>query len=141
MVSDLYGFKTGPLPARRVALETVFSTSMVPHESSYLGEYDQLRLASGARLRLQPNRDPDDPAALAEEDFPEHAVLLYVEAKEDADELRDRLLAGIHGVEFLQRETVTPDRRFLRIRRKAGRDVVVLEKRLEAAVPAAVRGG
>lgn len=137
MPSDLYGFKTGDIPGRRAELEAVFAAPMEPHESSYLGEYDLLRLDSGARLRLQANRDAEDGSALAEDDFPEHSLLIYVESKDQADELREQLLDRVSGIEFLRREMVTADRRFLRIRSIGGKDVVVFEKRLDAA-PAAV---
>jgi len=40
------------------------------------------------------------------------SVLLYVEGQNRADELRQMLIQAIDGVEFLQREICTPDKRF-----------------------------
>lgn len=139
MALDLYGFKTGDLASRRAEIDTLFVATMEPQLNTYTGEYHGLRLATGVNLNLQRNRRPTDASALAEEEFPGHPVLLYVESTGQADKLRELLLRSLEGIEFLRREIVTEDGRFLRILRKAGRDFVVLEKRLEAAMPAFVQ--
>ena len=89
----------------------------------------KVELPGGERLSLQKNYDAEE-QEWAEEDFQAMAVLLYVEGQDRADELRQMLIRAVEGIEFLQREICTPDRRFLRIRDEGGRDVVVFEKDL-----------
>jgi hypothetical protein len=129
--TDLYGFRADDIQAHRSRLERLFGLPMEIHESSYVPEeeYYSLRLPGGERLSLQKNYDAEE-QEWAEEDFKTMAVLLYVEGQDRADELRQTLIPGIAGIEFLQREICTPDRRFLRIRDENGRDVVVFEQDL-----------
>ena len=99
----------------------------------------RLKLPSGERLSLQANRD-EEAGEWAEEDFPTMVVLLSVEGHDQRDELRQRLVSSLAGIEFLQREICTSDRRFLRIRNESGRDVVIFEKDLTDDVVALPRG-
>jgi len=130
-MTDLYGFRAGEIQAHRARLERLFSRPMEIHESSYVleEEYYLLNLPGGERLKLQQNHDAAE-GDWAEDDFKEMAVLLFVEARDRAEELRRMLIPGVEGIEFLQRELCTSDRRFLRIRSVGGRDTVVLEKDL-----------
>ncbi len=129
MASDLYGFREGDISAARSQLENMFLFPMDPHESSFVsnGEYYAMTLPGGITLSLRSNFDERE-GEWAEEDFQAFPILLYVEAKEQGDEVRRQLARAIQGIQFLQREVCTPDRRFLRIRCQDGRDVVVLEK-------------
>src|SRR5262245_31880299 len=120
--TDLYGFRTDDIHAHRSRIEHLFGLPMEIHESSYVAEeeYYSLKLPGGERLSLQKNYDAEE-QEWAEEDFKTMAVLLYVEGQDRADELRQTLIPAIAGIEFLQREICTPDRRFLRIRDEGGR--------------------
>jgi hypothetical protein len=130
-MSELYGFKDADLHSVRAQVERVFGLPMEVHESSYVprAEYYGLKLPSGERLSLQANHD-EETGDWAEEDFPTMVVLLSVEGHDHRDELRQKLVSSLAGIEFLQREVCTCDRRFLRIRNESGRDVVVFEKNL-----------
>jgi hypothetical protein len=138
--SDLYGFRSDDIEAIRSRIEALFGLPMEAHESSYIPaeEYYRLELPGGERLSLQKNYDAAE-QQWVEEDFSAMAVLLYVEAQDRADELRQRLVPSLEGIEFLQREVCTPERRFIRIRNVGGQDVVVFEKDL-ADTDVLVRG-
>ncbi|MBV9124912.1 MAG: hypothetical protein JO112_16280 [Planctomycetes bacterium] len=131
VASDLYGFHEADPAAVRLQLEQLFRTPMEPRESSYVsnGEYYALTLPDETSLSLRTNYDEQE-KEWAEPDFQAFPILLYVEAKDKGDVLRDKLTSVIGGIRFLQREVCTPDCRFLRIRREADKDVVVFEKDL-----------
>jgi len=140
-MSDLYGFKEADIHSVRAQIESLFGLPMEVHESSYVpkAEYYELKLPSGERLSLQTNHD-EEAGEWAEEDFPTMVVLLAVGARDQSDELRQTLVRSLAGIEFLQREVCTSDRRFLRIRNDSGRDVVIFEKDLTDDVVALPRG-
>jgi hypothetical protein len=140
-ISDLYGFKEADIHSVRAQIEGLFGLPMEVHESSYVprAEYYELKLPSGERLSLQANHD-EEAGEWAEEDFPTMVVLLTVEGRDQNDELRQTLVRSLAGIEFLQREVCTSDRRFLRIRNDSGRDVVIFEKDLTDDVVALPRG-
>jgi len=129
--TDLYGFKSVDIHACRDRLEGLFGQEMEVHESSYFPgeEYYLLKLPGGERLSLQLNYDEHE-QEWAEDDFRAMSTLLHVEGQDRADELRKTLVDSLGDIEFLQRETVTADGRFLRIRNEGGEDVVVFEMNL-----------
>lgn len=97
---ELWGFHGDDIEAVREEVERALGVTMRLHESESIGPYFHGRLAEPeADLTLRPNLDPDadedtDPdEALAEPDFPDHGVLLYVEHPAEAVPATGKLAA------------------------------------------------
>jgi len=105
---DLYGSRTltaGELSAR---LAESLGLQFEERESLYRGVYHHARDPAGEEFEVQPNDVPGDDGGTEPMDdrFADYAVLLYVNAVERGDELRD-LLDRVPGLVFLRRDTVT----------------------------------
>ena len=99
---ELWGFHTDDVEDARAAVERVLGVRMALHESDSIGPYYFAEFcAPHGELTLRPNKDPDvdedeveDPEdALAEPDFPDHGVLLYVDWHTSAHECREKMKA------------------------------------------------
>ncbi|HVL94766.1 MAG TPA: hypothetical protein VM266_02795 [Solirubrobacteraceae bacterium] len=89
-VFDLYGIRHETIEAAREAVERALGVTLVPHESSYLGEYYRAGGAAGEELVLQPNFHEGEREFLE----PEHRdspFLLYVNHARTPEETRAKL--------------------------------------------------
>lgn len=102
---ELWGFRSDDVDGLREELEGRLGVGFQLHESETIGPYYFAPLDDPeAELILRPNLDPDfdeeadDPDdALAEPDFAEFGVLLYVERKAEGAP-GDGRLAGLEGL-------------------------------------------
>ena len=94
----LYGFAKGTLSEIAMQLERAFGLKLELHESQmYGGDYCRYE-ADGEQIILQSNRDHGD---IAEEDFPDIPILLWIASRKRTREELDEL--------------VGPDARLLRL--------------------------
>ena len=107
---ELWGFYTDDVDSARAMVERALGIVMELHESDTIGPYYFAAFcAPHAELTLRPNLDPDvdedeieEPEdALAEPDFPDHGVLLYVDWHTDAHECRERFRALASDAQLL----------------------------------------
>ena len=103
-MSRLYGFTGSDLEKARGILEAVTGTRMVPHESLYRGGDYYLLKEAGAELILQRNYDclDDD---LAESDFPDAAILVYLAGEDRAEEIAEQIRTGAPEAQLLRHLT------------------------------------
>jgi len=97
---ELWGFRGDDVEAARELLERMLQVEMTLFESETIGPYFFARFCEPhAELTLRPNFDPDwdgdpeDDEALAEPDFPDFGVLLYVDWNTEGHSCRERLQA------------------------------------------------
>ena len=95
---ELYGFLSGDIEEVREQVEGALGVRFTLFESSEIGPYYFAPLcAPHAELTLRPNldasaeEDADEEDALAEPDFPDFGVLLYVEWKTTGHSCRARV--------------------------------------------------
>ena len=104
----VYGFAESDLERARSIVERFIDAQMSPHNSLYRGG-DYYRYQDGdAELTLQRNYDGLDDD-LAEEEFPDAAILLYVAGGERANHLAARLEAAGGQVKLLTRRVYSRD--------------------------------
>ncbi len=116
-VHDLYAVSAENLEAAKVLLSTVLNLEFVGHDSGFFGEYDLAELPEGrGTLRLQSNCDPlfeedtDPPKErFMEPQFPDYALLLYVDVEEltQAEQLRETLLSHSPLITLLSHEPLS----------------------------------
>jgi len=100
-MSRLYGFVNTDLEDARGIVEAVTGRRLAPHESFYHGG-DYYRLREGdAELILQRNYDclDDD---LAESEFPDADVLIYLAGGELAEEIAEKLRSAAPRAKLLR---------------------------------------
>lgn len=101
-MSRLYGFTNIDLESARSIVETVTGCLLMPHESLYHGG-DYYRLMKGdAALTLQRNYDCLD-EGLAETDFPEAGVLIYLAGGACAEVIAEKLRTDAPRAQLLRR--------------------------------------
>ena len=95
---ELYGFVTDDVEGVRGQVEAALGVTFSLHESAQIGPYYFAPFCSPhAELTLRPNldasadEDADEEDALAEPDFPDFGVLLYVEWKTTGHSCRARV--------------------------------------------------
>lgn len=93
-MTRLYGFVETDLEKVRVVLELATGELMVPHDSLYHGGDYFLMREAGVEVILQRNYDCLD-EDLAEYEFPDAKILVYLSGEERAEEIADRLLAQV----------------------------------------------
>jgi len=102
---ELWGFHTDDVEGVRELLERALEVRFQLVESESIGPYYYAPLcAPHAELTLRPNMDPaydedddvDPDDALAEPDFPDHRVLLYVDWKTSSHDCRAKV-RGLGG--------------------------------------------
>lgn len=100
----MYGFFGLDLEGARALVERALKVQLSPHDSVYRGG-DYYRLKDGdAELFLQRNYDCLDDG-LAEAEFPEVRVLLYIDGKQHAEEISDLLRAQVPEASLLRHVT------------------------------------
>ena len=102
---DLYGFRHWDLEAARVAVEHALNIRLIPHYSSYIGDYYRLDTIGEESFELRKNIDPLDNEP-AEQEFPEIGVLLYVEGTDRAEEIEHILTTKIPELRLLRRRKI-----------------------------------
>ena len=115
-VRDLYAVSAKDLEAGNILLSDILSLEFVGHNSHFFGDYDLAELPNGTgSIKLQPNQDPEfaegvDPPEerFMEHQFPDHALLLYVDVEEltQAERIKKVLLAPSLMIKFLKREEI-----------------------------------
>jgi hypothetical protein len=99
---DLYGLRADDIETVREAVEAALEVKLIPHESSYIGDY-YLGKSGDEEFQLRKNSDPIDGEPV-EDDFPKAGILLYVNKTQRAREIEKVLLARISGMELLARK-------------------------------------
>jgi hypothetical protein len=100
--SDLYGFRQPELESARSLVELALGVKLSPHDSLYRGGNYYLLKEVGAELILQRNYDLLD-KDLAEPEYPDTRVLLYVDGRGRAEEIAGLLSACAPDVTLLRR--------------------------------------
>ena len=98
---ELWGFHTNDVDDVRQALEHALSVTFALHESESIGPYYFAPFCEPhADLTLRPNLDPafdpdtdDEDEGLAEPDFPDFGVLLYVDWRSTSHTCLERFQA------------------------------------------------
>jgi hypothetical protein len=104
-VYDLYGFLSDDIVAARGALEAALGQQFEARDSDYQGgEYFQLGKAGAEHFVLKRNVDPYD-GDPAEQEFPQHPVIFYVNATARAAELRQKIATA--GCVLLRHEDLS----------------------------------
>lgn len=104
-IFDLYGFALTTIEEARARTEDILGLRFVEHESSYWGGVYFMHGKMGQEnFKLVRNLDLID-KELLEPDFPDHSILLYVNASVRSDELKVQL-ETVPNVSFLRRNVV-----------------------------------
>ena len=131
MASDLYGFTTSDLDTVRNRVEGILAFRFEDHESTYVsqGHYYSKQVSKNEAYSIEFNYDATDDE-WAEDEHKEMGVLLKVGCNDQqrSDAIRALLARVLSEAVFLQRETITDDGRFQRIRNENGKDIIVFEK-------------
>ena len=99
----LYGFSKGKLENLRKMVESALEITLNPHESIYHGgDYYRLNDIGAEHFILQRNLELEN--ELAEDEFPDHSILLYVNETQRADNLHMMLINNIPEITLLRRE-------------------------------------
>ena len=101
---DLYSITNYDLNAARQVIERVLGVSLVPHESSYIGDY-YLGKSNNEEYQLRKNIDPLDGEPVMSA-VPVSSILLYVNETQRAPEIERKLLAGLPGTQLLHRKNI-----------------------------------
>ena len=102
---DLFGIKNGDLKDARMRVEAVLGIRLILHESSYHGGvYYRCGSPGEEEFILKRNYDPIE-EEYAEEAFPQHSVLLYVDCTARSEVIKDKLQGCSHGFEHLRSES------------------------------------
>ncbi len=105
--SRLYGFKNLNLEEAKSLLESSLHVKLAPHDSYYHGGDYYLLDEEDVELILQLNFDCLD-EDLAEPDFPNANVLLYVDGSQRANEIAALLLSHVPEADLLKGTLHTP---------------------------------
>jgi hypothetical protein len=98
---ELVGF-SGDLEVAAEMVASVTGEDLEPHSSSYLGEYFRVATADGGEIVVRENAE-DEEGYLAESDFPEQRVLVYLDGVTGS--ISERLIAT-DGFSLLRSEEV-----------------------------------
>jgi len=100
--SRLYGFDELDIEKAKSLIEGVLEVVLSPHDSLYRGGNYYLLKEANAELILQRNYDCLD-QDLAEAEFPEAGVLLYLDGNDRAEEIAELLGAHVPEATLLRR--------------------------------------
>lgn len=94
MKTHIFGFKDSDIEIIRIALEESLKIKFIPHDSLYLGgEYYRYSNEEKETFILRKNTDLLD-NELAEFEYPEFNILLFVEISQQKREIQDLIVNG-----------------------------------------------
>ncbi|GAA4225051.1 hypothetical protein GCM10022254_06080 [Actinomadura meridiana] len=108
-IYDLYGTRVESLDQLLGPLSVVLGITWEERESDYRGVYHRASAVAygGKDLVLQSNRLTDEDGDYFQvPEYPDYGLLLFVNRCTGADEVRDRLAAGLPEWAFLRRKII-----------------------------------